>query len=122
VQRVSATPAVPPFQPAPLLPERTVSRLNSTHRGANDVAQAEQHGLLARERLQRLGPRRGCCQPPEHSAVHLKEDELEGPAAGAAGAKTAFVEPFYTENDHFTKTGSGQRSEKSGESGIFRRW
>ena len=33
-----------------------------------------------------------------------------------------FVEPFYTENDHFTKTGSGQRSEKSGKSEIFRRW
>ena len=25
-----------------------------------------------------------------------------------AGAKNAFVAPFYTKNDHFTKTGSGQ--------------
>jgi hypothetical protein len=36
------------------------------------------------------------------------------------GAKDAFLEPFYTQNDHFTKTGSGQtRGKHSKMSCVF---
>lgn len=40
------------------------------------VQRAEQHGVSSRERLQRVGPCRGCRQSSEHSTVHIEENKL----------------------------------------------
>jgi hypothetical protein len=50
---------------------------------------------------------------PDGSKQSLPDVVSKKTIAKANGAENAFVEPRFTENDHFAKTGSGQTEERS---------
>ena len=49
---------------------------------------------------------------PDGSKQSLPDVVSKKTIAKANGAENAFVEPRFTENDHFAKTGSGQTEER----------